>query len=84
MFRFIRQVCRLYNGNQCGLFIFIWILFLFVYSWEEVEKEVGVQLVYKIGGVNWVKKVEMGYLIDKYVVVMDVNNIWYKIFLNNY
>lgn len=40
--------------------------------------------MYKIGGVNWVKKVEMGYLIDKYVVVMDVNNIWYKVFLNNY
>lgn len=51
---------------------------MFVYSWEEVEKEAGVQLVYKTGGVNWAKKAEMGHLIDKYAVAMDANNIRYK------
>lgn len=56
---------------------------MFVYSWEEVEKEAGVQLVYKTGGVNWAKKAEMGHLIDKYAVAMDANNIRYKTSLNN-
>lgn len=57
---------------------------LFVYSWEEVEKEAGVQLVYKTGGVNWAKKSEMGHLIDKYAVAMDANNIRYKTSSNNH
>lgn len=47
-------------------------------AWEEVEKEAGVQLVYKTGGVNWAKKAEMGHLIDKYAVAMDANNIRYQ------
>lgn len=74
----------MYDDNLCDLFINIWTLLLFVYSWEEVEKEAGVQLVYKTGGVNWAKKAEMGHLIDKYAVAMDANNIRYKASLNNH
>ncbi|KAK3086210.1 hypothetical protein FSP39_015259 [Pinctada imbricata] len=46
--------------------------------WEEVEKESGVQLVYKTGGVNWAKTEEMGYLIDKYAEAMTTHNIKYE------
>ena len=45
------------------------------FRWESVEQESGVQLVYKTGGVNWAKKEEMGYLIDKYAEAMDTHNI---------
>lgn len=49
---------------------------MFFYNrWEEVERESGVQLVYKTGGVNLARRDEMGNIIDKYAEAMSANNI---------
>ena len=50
------------------------------FRWEEVEKESGLQLVYKTGGVNFAKTEQMGHLIDKYAEVMETNGFRYVLY----
>ena len=46
--------------------------------WEEVEKESGLQLVYKTGGINFSRKGGIGEsIVDRYAESMDANGIKY-------
>ncbi|XP_064611531.1 monomeric sarcosine oxidase-like [Liolophura sinensis] len=47
-------------------------------AWEAVEQESGVQLVYKVGAIQFAKKSVMGATIDAYAEAMDANQIPYE------
>lgn len=73
---------------RCPYWIFldfvIYGFVVFLRRWEEVERESGVQLVYKVGGVQFAKKSEMGATIDAYAEAMDANQIPWDTAIHTY
>ncbi|XP_055955263.1 monomeric sarcosine oxidase [Patella vulgata] len=49
-----------------------------IQTWREVEKEAGVQLVYKTGGLTMCRRGEMDLVFEEYANAMDRKNIKYE------